>query len=302
MSDNSKTYSISETTITAPTLASGLYIVSTPIGNLADITVRALETIAAADIVAAEDTRVSRVLLQHYGIRRKLLSYHEHSAVSVGERLIEEVAAGRSVALISDAGTPLISDPGYRLVEKAVGRDLAVIPIPGASAILAALCVSGLPTDSFFFAGFLPQKAAARKNRLAEVRSIPATLVFYESPGRLVASLAAMADTLGADRKAVVARELTKRFEEVRRDGLLRLAEHYREHGAPKGEVVVLVGPPLDEEPDNIDEMLVALAAEMPASKAAGEAARLTGRRKSELYQRLLALKGERDKHQSETP
>lgn len=280
--------------VTAPPLEPGLYLVSTPIGNLGDITVRALETLAAADTVAAEDTRVSRVLLDRYGIRQRPVAYHEHNAARAGPALIEAVAAGGSVALISDAGTPLISDPGSRLVREAVARGLPVVPVPGASALLAALTASGLDSETFLFAGFPPSKTGARAKRLADLAGIDATLVFYESPHRLAASLSAMANALGGGREAVVARELTKRFEEHRRGNLAELAEAYGEAGAPKGEIVVCVAPPAEAEPMqavDVDAMLETLAGTMPASRAAAEAAKRTGMPKNELYARLVALK-----------
>lgn len=277
-----------------PPLEPGLYLVSTPIGNLGDITIRALETLAAADTVAAEDTRVSRVLLDRYGIRQRPVAYHEHNAARAGPALIETIAGGGSVALISDAGTPLVSDPGSRLVREAVARGLPVIAVPGASALLAALTASGLDTETFLFAGFLPSKAGARAKRLAELADIGATLVFYESPHRLAASLAAMEKALGGGRDAVVARELTKRFEEHRRGSLAELAEFYGEADAPKGEIVVCVAPPGEAEAmqaADVDAMLATLAETMPASRAAAEAAKRTGMAKNELYARLVALK-----------
>jgi len=281
--------------IAAPRLEPALYLVATPIGNLADITLRALETLAAADILACEDTRVTRVLLDRYGIRRRMLAYHEHNEAEAAPRLVAMVESGQSVALASDAGTPLVSDPGFRLVQTAQERGIRVVPVPGPSAVLAALTAAGLPTDSFMFAGFLSSKAGQRRSRLETIQSVPATLVFFESPRRLAESLAAMSETLG-DRQAVVARELTKAFEEVRPGSLAELAAHYGEVGAPKGEVVICVAPPGEETTtgaEEVDRLLLALAAEMPASKAAGEAARMTGGKKSELYQRLLVLKEE---------
>ncbi len=283
--------------IAAPVLEPALYLVATPIGNLSDITIRGLETLAAADVVAAEDTRVSRVLLSKYGIRQKLVACHEHNEASVSRRLVETVLNGGSVALISDAGTPLVSDPGYRVVQEAIEQGLPVVAIPGPSAVLAALAVSGLPTDGFLFAGFLPAKAKARRDRLAETATAAMTLVFYESPRRLAATLADMADVLGEERMAVVARELTKRFEEVRRGKLGELALQYKTEGAPKGEVVICVGPAAGEamlSEEETDVMLVKLAKSLPASKAASEASIISGRPKRELYARLMTLKAKR--------
>ena len=276
------------------TLEPALYLVATPIGNLGDITIRALETLAAADVLACEDTRVSRVLLERYGIRRRTSAYHEHNAAEAGPLLIAALEDGKSVALISDAGTPLVSDPGYRLAGEALARGLRVVPIPGPSAALAALTVSGLPSDAFLFAGFLPVKAGQKKSRLERWRAVPATLIFFESPRRVAETLAAMAKVLGGDRKAAVCRELTKTFEEARHGTLQELAAHYAKADTPRGEIVICVGPPAEGEPAapaDIDALLIGLASEMPASKAAAEAARMTGQPKPELYRRLLALK-----------
>lgn len=286
-------YLIGSTEVPARPLQPALYLVATPIGNLADITLRALETLAAADIVACEDTRVSRVLLERYGIRRRTTAYHEHNAAEAGPRLIEALEAGQSVALISDAGTPLVSDPGYRLVGEALERGLRVVPIPGPSAALAALTASGLPSDAFLFAGFLPVKAGQKRTRLEELRAVPATLIFFESPRRLAETLAAMAETLGDTRKAAIGRELTKAFEEMRLGSLRELADHYGEADTPKGEIVICVGPPdaVTQAPADIDSLLLSLAAELPASKAAAEAAKMTGTSKQDLYRRLLELK-----------
>ncbi len=290
--ENRAAYVIAGTEIAARPLEPALYLVATPIGNLGDITLRALETLAACDVLACEDTRVTRVLLDRYGIRQRSFAYHEHNAEEAGPRLIAALEEGRSVALVSDAGTPLVSDPGYRLVERAREAGIRVVPVPGPSAVLAALTGSGLPSDAFMFAGFLPVKDGARRSRLEELRAVPATLIFFESPRRLADSLAAMADVLG-ERRATIGRELTKAFEEFRTETLPSLAAHYAEAETPKGEVVVCVAPPGDEpvEAGDVDRLLLSLAAEMPASKAAGEAARMTGGKKPDLYRRLLELK-----------
>jgi 16S rRNA (cytidine1402-2'-O)-methyltransferase len=288
-----RSYLIGQAEIAARPLQPALYLVATPIGILADITLRALETLAAADIVACEDTRVSRVLLERYGIRRRTTAYHEHNAVEAGPKLLAALEAGRAVALISDAGTPLVSDPGYRLVGEALERGIRVVPVPGPSAALAALTASGLPSDTFLFAGFLPTRAGQLRSRLESLKAVPATLIFFESPRRLAETLAAMAETLGEGRQAAVGRELTKTFEEMRTGTLAALAGHYAAADTPKGEIVVCVGPPLAEAggPADIDRLLLSLAAEMPASKAAAEAAKMTGQPKQALYRRLLELR-----------
>jgi len=290
--DVKKSFMIGQTEIAARPLEAALYLVATPIGNLGDITLRALETLAGADVLACEDTRVTRVLLDRYGIRQRPTPYHEHNAAEAGPRLIEALETGQSVALVSDAGTPLVSDPGYRLVGQALEKGIRVVPIPGASAVLAALTASGLPSDAFLFAGFLPVKDGQRRTRLSELTAVPATLIFFESPRRLADTLVAMADVYG-DRHAAIGRELTKAFEEMRTGTLSALAAHYADAPTPKGEIVVCVGPPAEKasEPEDIDRLLLSLAAEMPASKAAAEAARMTGGQKPALYRRLLELK-----------
>ncbi|RWC26494.1 MAG: 16S rRNA (cytidine(1402)-2'-O)-methyltransferase [Mesorhizobium sp.] len=288
-----RSYVVGQTEIAARPLEPALYLVATPIGNLADITLRALETLAAADIVACEDTRVSRVLLDRYAIRRRTTAYHEHNAGEAGPKLISALQAGQSVALISDAGTPLVSDPGYRLVGEALDHGIRVVPIPGPSAPLAALTASGLPSDAFLFAGFLPVKSGQRLTRLAALKAVPATLIFFESPRRLAESLGAMVEALGGERNAAIGRELTKTFEEMRTGTLQALADHYGTADTPKGEIVVCVGPAeaKADEPEDIDRLLLSLAAEMPASKAAAEAAKMIGGQKQALYRRLLELR-----------
>ncbi len=225
----------------AKALPPGLYVVATPIGNLQDISFRGLSVLAAADAVLAEDTRVTKTLLAHYGITTPLVAYHEHSNEAVRERMIQRIRQGQALALVSDAGTPLVSDPGYKLVQAAIEEGLAVTPIPGPSAILTALVVSGLPTDRFFFEGFLPAKSGARRARLTEIAAIPGTLMLFEGPHRLPEMLADAAEVLG-ERQAVVARELTKMFETIRRGTLPELARRFAEEGPPKGEIVVLIG------------------------------------------------------------
>jgi 16S rRNA (cytidine1402-2'-O)-methyltransferase len=287
-------FSVDGTRIAARPIEPGLYIVATPIGNLGDITLRALATLAAAEIIACEDTRVTRVLTARYGIATPLIPYHDHNAAAQRRRLLAALEAGKAVALISDAGTPLVSDPGYRLVEAVLAAGHKVIPIPGPSAVLAGLVASGLPTDTFLFAGFLPPKETGRRKRLAELAGVPGTLVFFESPQRLAASLNDMAAILGGARRVAVARELTKTFESVRRDSLTALAAAYVEELPPKGEVVVLVGPPVAAElaAEDVDALLTSLLDSHGVRGAAEAAAAETGISRRDLYQRALALKG----------
>ena len=274
-------------------LAPGLYLVATPIGNLADITLRALEVLSAANTIACEDTRVTRKLLRAHGLERAMTAYHEHNAERVRPRLIERLKNGESVALVSDAGTPLISDPGYKLVRAVVAEGLRVSVVPGPSAPLAALVVSGLPSDRFLYAGFLPAKQAARRKVLAELSEIPVTLIFLESPRRLAATLEDMAQLLGA-RPAAVARELTKLFEEVRRGRLADLAAQYRAAGPPRGEIAIVVGPPNPEAPraDDLDDLLAAALEQASLRDAATRVAAETGLPRREVYARALALSG----------
>ena len=283
----------------AEALPGGLYVVATPIGNLRDVTLRALNVLAAADAVLAEDTRVTKTLLAHYGIATPLVAYHEHSSEALRERLVGRLKEGQALALVSDAGTPLVSDPGYRLDGAAVEAGVAVIPIPGPSAILSALVVSGLPTSRFFFEGFLPPRSSARRTRLAALAAIPGTLMLFEAPHRLPEMLADAAEVLGP-RPAVVARELTKLFETVRRGSLGDLAELYGAEGPPKGEVVVLIGEASDDagapEADAaLDEKLAAALARHSIKDAAALVADETGRPKRDVYARALALVRDRD-------
>jgi 16S rRNA (cytidine1402-2'-O)-methyltransferase len=289
-----KSFRIAGVSVPARPLENALYLVATPIGNLGDVTLRALETLSSADVLACEDTRVTRILLERYGIRNRPYAYHEHNAQEVGPRLIAALEAGKSVALVSDAGTPLVSDPGYRLGQLALDAGYRVVPIPGASAPLAALVGSGMPSDAFLFAGFLPVKDRGKRDRFAELSKIPATLIFFESPHRIGASVRVAAEVLGRERRAVVCRELTKTFEEFRRGTLGELAEYYDEDRTVKGEIVLLVEPPsYDDIPDieDVEKLLKDLVSTMPAAKAAAEAAKLTGLPRKELYQRLLDMK-----------
>lgn len=278
----------------AEPVAPGLYLVATPIGNLGDVTFRALRTMAAADAILAEDTRVTRNLLAHYGITTPLIAYHEHSGDVVRERMVQRLKDGQSLALVSDAGTPLVSDPGYRLVEAAIAAELPVVPIPGASAALAALVVAGLPPDRFFFEGFLPAKSGPRKSRLEALSSIPATLVLYEAPHRLAECLKDAAEVLG-ERPAAVARELTKLHETVRRGSLGTLAARYGEEPTPKGEIVLLIAPASAEARQQeaeigLDDKLKAALAKHTVKDAAALVAGETGLARRDIYARALAL------------
>jgi 16S rRNA (cytidine1402-2'-O)-methyltransferase len=272
-------------------LAPGLYVVATPIGNLRDITLRALDVLAAADVVLAEDTRVSGKLLAAYGIPAKFVRYDEHGAEQSRPRIMAALAEGKRVALVSDAGTPLVSDPGYRLVREAAQAGHAVFPIPGASALLAGLSVAGLPSDRFLFAGFPPPKSAARRTFLEELAGLRATLVFFEGGSRLAASLADMAAVLG-DREAVVAREMTKLYETLYRGPLSTLAADTRLDG-PKGEIVILVGPGREEQatPADADAALLDALTRLKPAEAAAEVARELGLPRRDLYRRAMELK-----------
>lgn len=291
---NGRGFKLAGFTVPARPIEAALYLVATPIGNLGDITVRALETLASADVLACEDTRVTRVLLDRYGIRNRPYSYHEHNAEEAGPKLIAALDAGKSVALVSDAGTPLVSDPGYRLGQMAIKAGHRVVPIPGASAPLAALVGSGLPSDAFMFAGFLPVKDKGKRDRFSELSKIPATMMFFESPHRICATIKVASEVLGPNRRAVVCRELTKTFEEFRRGTLGELTEFYNDDRIVKGEIVLLIEPPsYDEIPDmeDVEKLLKDLVSTMPAAKAAAEASKLTGLPRKELYQRILDLK-----------
>ncbi len=287
-----KTYSIQGQQFSAPTLPSGLYVVATPIGNLEDISLRALATLAAADVVLAEDTRVSRKLLQRYVISVPLQAYHEHNETQMLPKILEKLKSGASVALISDAGTPLVSDPGFKLVRAVAEAGLRVVPLPGASAVMAGLVIAGLPTDRFFFEGFLSSKQMARRKRLEELQSIPATLVFFETGPRLAESLRDMEMALG-NRPAVMARELTKTYETAHRGTLSELAAFYAQVSAPKGEIVVIVGAPLQEEQaleSDVDRLLTITMDHLSMKDAVAEVTRSTGWPRKAVYARALAL------------
>ena len=277
--------------------APGLHIVATPIGNLGDITVRALETLAGADLIACEDTRVTRKLLDRYGIATPVTPYHDHNAAIARPKLLQRLARGEAVALVSDAGTPLISDPGFKLVRAVAEAGSPLNALPGASATLAALAVAGLPTDRFFFAGFLPPKQVARRAAIADLARIPATLVLFETGPRIAATLADLAEGLGA-REAAVCRELTKLHEEVRRGGLAELAEAFASGSEElRGEFVVVVGPPAETAQPSAaeaDRLLRQALARVSLKDAVGEVALATGLSRRDLYQRALELAKER--------
>jgi 16S rRNA (cytidine1402-2'-O)-methyltransferase len=279
----------------APPLAPGLYLVATPIGNLRDITLRALEMLAAADVIACEDTRVTHKLLDHYGIKTALTPYHDHNAAEARPRLIARIQDGESLALVSDAGTPLISDPGYKLVRAAHEASVPVTTAPGASSVLAALAIAGLPTDRFHFEGFLPAKSAARRTRISEMARLQATLVLFESGPRLAASLADLAEGLGR-RDAAVCRELTKLYEESRRGDLASLAADYASAPEPRGEIVIVIGPPEEpDQPSDLDSLLRAALGRASVKDAVAEVASSTGTPRGEVYRRALALKDASD-------
>jgi 16S rRNA (cytidine1402-2'-O)-methyltransferase len=278
--------------VEAKTLAPGLYIVATPIGNLGDVTLRALEALAGADVIACEDTRVSHKLLERYGIATALVPYHDHNAAEARPKILARLAAGEAVALISDAGTPLVSDPGFKLVRAAHEAGHQVTALPGASATLAALTVAGLATDRFFFEGFLPPKETGRRARIAELARIPATLVLFETGPRLAAALADLAEGLGA-REAAICRELTKLHEEVRRGDLATLARDYATVPPPRGEIVIVIGPPPAEEQPaatELDAMLRQALTRVSVKDAVSEVAGATGISRRDIYQRALAL------------
>jgi 16S rRNA (cytidine1402-2'-O)-methyltransferase len=295
-----KEYRLGGQSVAAPAVSPGLYLVATPIGNLRDITLRALEVMAGADIIACEDTRVTRTLTGHYGIATPLTPYHEHNAEAARPKLLARIADGGAVALVSDAGTPLISDPGYKLVREACAQGYAVTALPGASAVLAALNVAGLPTDRFFFEGFLPAKQVARQKRIAEIARVPATLVLFESGPRIAATLADLAAADG-QREAAICRELTKLHEEVRRGPLIALAHIYNEGAETRGEFVIVIAPPGEDAPvadGDVDQLLRGALERVSMKDAVGEIVAVTGLSRRDIYQRALTLidDGKRDK------
>lgn len=289
-----RTETPASTPVVSPSsLAPALYVVATPIGNAADITLRALSVLREVDVIACEDSRVTAKLLARHDIRTKLMPYHEHNAARMRPQILARLAAGERIALVSDAGTPLVSDPGYKLVRDCIAANISVVPLPGPSAPLAALVLSGLPSDRFLFAGFLPNKTSARRKSLMDLAQVPATLVFFESAQRLPESLADMANVLG-DRPAAVAREITKLFEECRRGSLRELATHYHDAGPPKGEVVVICGGAtevsLAEDGDSLDRQLRAALGHLSLKDAVAAVASATGQPRKLVYARALGL------------
>jgi len=286
-----RTYTMGGHVFPAPKAAAGLHLVATPIGNLGDINVRALETLAGVDVIACEDTRITRRLTERYGISAELTPYHEHNAATARPKILARLAQGAAVALVSDAGTPLISDPGFKLAREAGAAGYAVTALPGASAVLAALAVSGLPTDRFMFEGFLPAREGQRRKRIDEIKGVPATLVLFETGPRLASALADLAAALGP-REAAICRELTKLYEEVRRGDLASLARDYAQSPELRGEIVIVVAPPAAPagEAADLDALLRQALGRTSVKEAVGEIAAVTGRPRREVYQRALAL------------
>jgi 16S rRNA (cytidine1402-2'-O)-methyltransferase len=291
-----RTFSVGSHLLTAPKAAPGLHLVATPIGNLGDITLRALETLAGVDIIACEDTRITRRLTERYGISAELKPYHEHNAALARPKILQRLTQGASIALVSDAGTPLISDPGFKLVREVCAAGHAVIALPGPSSVLAALAVAALPTDRFFFEGFLPSKETARRTRLTELARIEATLVMFESGNRVQDTLADLATIMG-DRDAAICRELTKLHEDIKRAPLSQLAQA-ADTLETRGEFVLVVAPPADKaamEVDEIDQLLRERLARDSVKDAVAHAVELSGRPRREIYARALELAKERD-------
>lgn len=294
MNQSTPTYIIGAHRFEAEPLAPGLYLVATPIGNLGDITLRAIATLAAADTVLCEDTRTSGRLMERFSIKARLSPYHEHNAAKVRPQILERLSQGAAIALISDAGMPLVSDPGYRLVREAVEQGIPVTACPGPSAVLTGLALSGLPTDRFLFAGFVPQKQGERKRVFDEFAKLRATLIFFESPHRIIETLRDLENTL-PNRTVAVTRELTKLHEEVLRGTATEVAAALEARASVKGEITLLIGPPQDDEAvseDMLEDAISTALDAMPASKAASEIARRFNLNRSDIYQRILARKG----------
>jgi len=275
---------------------SGLYVTATPIGNLGDVTLRAIDLLKAADFIACEDKRVSGKLLSYYDIKTPMISYHDHNAKEVMPRIMNELGAGKIIALISDAGTPLISDPGYRLVNECRDQGFMVTSLPGASALLCALTCAGMPTNNFLFYGFLSPKMQARQKEINKFVNVPTTLIYYESPRRLLACLKDLFVVLG-NRQIAVCRELTKLYEEVRKDDVEALIEHYENIPTPKGEVVLIVAPPQEEEGmvDDLDAALKDALKKLSVKEAVVAVTYMTGKKRKEVYKRALELSNDED-------
>jgi 16S rRNA (cytidine1402-2'-O)-methyltransferase len=292
-----RTFAVGGQVLTAPKARPGLHLVATPIGNLGDITLRALETLAGVDIIACEDTRITRRLTERYGITALLKPYHEHNAALARPKILQRLAQGASIALVSDAGTPLISDPGFKLVREVCAAGHNVIALPGPSSVLAALSVAALPTDRFFFEGFLPPREIARRTRLAELSRIDATLVMFESGNRIQATLADLAGIMGA-RDAAICREMTKLHEDIRRGPVTELALA-ADTLETRGEFVLVIGPPAAGTAimakDDLDDLLRSQLAHHSVKDAVAHAVELSGRPRREIYARALELAGEAD-------
>jgi 16S rRNA (cytidine1402-2'-O)-methyltransferase len=292
------TFSVAGHLVAAPKATSGLYLVATPIGNLRDITLRALETLAGVDVIACEDTRITRRLTERYGIKAELMSYHEHNAASARANILERLAQGSSVALVSDAGTPLVSDPGFKLVREACAAGYTVTALPGPSSVLTALSVAALPTDRFFFEGFLPPKQAARRARLSELARIDATLVVFETGNRIQQALADLAEILGA-REAAICRELTKIHEEVAHATLAEFASNASEIET-RGEFVLVIAPPTADARELTNEALDDLLRDQlkhhSVKDAVAHAVELSGRPRRDVYARALELAGKNER------
>lgn len=283
-------YTIGGSQFEARSLSPGLYLVATPIGNLRDVTLRALETLASADLICCEDTRITSRLLKHYGIDRPLKPYHDHNAAKVRPALLQRLSGGASIALVSDAGTPLISDPGYKLVVEAIAQGHRIEVVPGASAPILAIALSGIPSDRFLFAGFLPARSSERRRALEELGSLPAALVFFEAPGRIADTLEAIRAVLG-DRRIAIARELTKLHEEVMRGSADELLQEIASRAGLKGEITLVVAPPAERavDPGAVEEALRLALVDASPAKAAAQVARRFGIPKKDLY--ALALR-----------
>ena len=281
-----------DVTIRKPTIMSGLYLVATPIGNLGDLSVRTIEILQTVDVIACEDTRITSKILNKYAIKNKKLTYHEHSAERTRLTLINMISSGKSVALVSDAGTPIISDPGYKLVRECIEKNFNITAIPGANAAITGLILSGLPANRFMFVGFLSSKKNQRDKELAELSCVQTTLIFYESPRRLVTTLRSMLAFLG-DRPAAVARELTKRHEEIRRESISLLLDYYHGIAPPKGEIVIVVGPPLKKNNlsnSDLDALILKQLQTLSVRDATAKLAFDTKLPKRHIYSRAIKL------------